>query len=315
MITPATQASARGPRSSIDSGLKIVPCVKTMLANGCRGTGGMRRRVSCVGFMLVIWTLGALVDGAAAQDVTGPLVRLVTVHSDPQRGDNYVVGNKFSVAVWFTEEIEITGSPTLDLTIGTETRRMRSRCPCVAGPGIGFEYVVQATDYDADGISVAPDALKLNGGKIVQQAIITPVPRGRSAALRARPAGGPRDLLALGPARRRRPRTPDQTCWHDVSRSRRRPGTLPSLETMGRRGSGAAITCAVSAQPAPLLGHPPQLRLPRKSRKPNGGTTARSRLTWPAGWRLRMDHGSPYLSDHSLTHAGHATYGRRCESY
>ena len=131
----------------------------------------MGRRVSCVGSMLVILTLGVLVEGTAAQDVTGPRVWNVTVHHDPQRGDTYVVGNTILVAVWFTEVVEITGSPTLDLTIGTETRRMRRPCPlCGAGPGINFEYVVQANDYDADGISVRPDALKLNGGKITDAA-------------------------------------------------------------------------------------------------------------------------------------------------
>ena len=56
----------------------------------------------------------------------------------------------------------------------------------------------------------------------MQQALITP--DSRSARLRrgsARPAGGPRDLLALGPALRTEgaaapsshTRSPDQTCW------------------------------------------------------------------------------------------------------
>ena len=128
------------------------PTINTVLANGCRGAGGMGRRVSCVGLMLVILTLGVLVEGTAAQDVTGPRVRRVTVHTDPQRGDTYVVGNTILVAVWFTEEIESTGSPTLDLTIGTETRRMRRPCSlCGGGPGISFEYVVQANDCTAPG--------------------------------------------------------------------------------------------------------------------------------------------------------------------
>lgn len=133
------------------------------------GKRTMNRRLSRV--VLVIWTLGVLVDSAAAQDVTGPRVNNVTVHSDPQDADTYVLGNKIRVTVWFTEEIEVTGSPTLDLQIGTETRQMTRPCPlCGGGPGINFEYVVQATDYDADGISVLANALKLNGGKVTDMA-------------------------------------------------------------------------------------------------------------------------------------------------
>ena len=148
------------------------PTINTVLANGCRGAGGMGRRVSCVGSMLVILTLGVLVEDTAAQDVTGPHVRLVSVHNDPQLEDTYVFGDKIAVVVWFTEEIEVTGSPTLDLTIGTETRRMTRSCvvSCKEISTISFEYVIQATDYDSDGISVAPDALKLNGGTVTDSA-------------------------------------------------------------------------------------------------------------------------------------------------
>ena len=131
----------------------------------------MNGRLYGAGFLLVASMLG-LVGGAAAQDLTGPRVSNVTIHRNPQGGDTYVLGNTISVVVWFTaDEMEVTGSPTLDLTIGTETRRMTIPCPlCGYGPGVGFEYVVQADDYDADGISVAPDALKLNGGRITDAA-------------------------------------------------------------------------------------------------------------------------------------------------
>ena len=37
-----------------------------------------------------------------------------------------------------------------------------------------------------------------------------------------------------------------------------------------------------------------------RSRQDSGGSTARSRRTWPVGLALRMDHGSQYLSDHFL---------------
>ena len=77
----------------------------------------------------------------------------------------------------------------------------------------------------------------------VQQAIITPVPRGRSAALRAQPAGGPHDPLALGPALRSRtggrPRRPltsthqrvDETAAIDESGQ---PDVVPDGDGYGR---------------------------------------------------------------------------------
>ena len=56
----------------------------------------------------------------------------------------------------------------------------------------------------------------------MQQAIITPVPRGRSAALRAR---------------RRRPRTPDPTCWRDET-------------TVRVKGRWCYLSRAINAAPA-----------------------------------------------------------------
>ena len=171
MIKPVTQASARGPRSSIDSGLTIVPCVKAILANGCRGTEGMRRRVSCVGLMLAILPLGVLVDGAAAQDVIRPSVNRISIGFPPQRGDTYVVGDRISLNVWFDEEILVTGFPHLELTIGTKTRVAAYDCKGCGGiTYLGFSYIVQADDYDADGIGVARDGLRLNGATVTDLA-------------------------------------------------------------------------------------------------------------------------------------------------
>ena len=132
----------------------------------------MRRRVSCVGLMLVILMLGVLVEGTAAQDVTGPSVRQIGFGNGPQRGDTYVVGNEISVIVWFDEELLVTGFPRLELTIGTKTRVMAyDDCRNCGGVTIlAFKYFVQADDYDADGIGVARDALSLNGATVTDLA-------------------------------------------------------------------------------------------------------------------------------------------------
>ena len=145
--------------------------VTTVLANGRRGTGGTGRRLSCVGSMLVILTLGVLVEGAAAQDVTGPSVRVISIGSGPPRGDTYAVGDHIRAAVGFDEEILVTGFPRLELTIGTKTRVMTYDCRGCSGiTTLQFVYIVQADDFDADGIGIAPDALSLNGATVTDLA-------------------------------------------------------------------------------------------------------------------------------------------------
>jgi hypothetical protein len=86
----------------------------------------------------------------------------------PQNGVTYVRGESLTVVVAFDEPVVVEGSPELMLTIGNET---------VAAAYAGtwadsepqfalFAYVVQAADRDGDGISIAADALRLNGGTI-----------------------------------------------------------------------------------------------------------------------------------------------------
>ena len=56
----------------------------------------------------------------------------------------------------------------MELTVGGLTRQatVRANSVRVGVQGLGFEYVVQANDQDADGISIAANAIRLNGGTI-----------------------------------------------------------------------------------------------------------------------------------------------------
>ena len=61
----------------------------------------------------------------------------------------------------------MTGSPQVALIIGTQTRQAAYSASW-DGRSAYFSYAVQEGDRDADGISIAADALALNGGAIGQ---------------------------------------------------------------------------------------------------------------------------------------------------
>ena len=107
------------------------------------------------------------VDGGVS-DAIGPAVDWLVPSPRPQNGVTYVRGESLTVVVAFDEPVVVEGSPELMLTIGDQTAPA-----AYGGTWLGseptwafFEYVVQAEDSDADGISIAADALRLNGGTI-----------------------------------------------------------------------------------------------------------------------------------------------------
>ena len=78
-------------------------------------------------------------------------------------------GDAITVELYWNELVTVTGAPRLALRIGTETRFARFR-EQVAGIVSVFEYVVDESDRDDDGISIAGDAIDLNGGTIRDEA-------------------------------------------------------------------------------------------------------------------------------------------------
>ena len=133
----------------------------------------MRKRVSLLVLLpIAILAVGGLVEDAAAQDATGPHVERVSFSQHPQRGDTYSLNNTIEVKVSFDEKIRIIGFPSLQLTVGTQTRVMEFHvCPnCGGGQSLYFRYTVQADDYDSDGVGIAADALSLNGATVTDLA-------------------------------------------------------------------------------------------------------------------------------------------------
>ena len=91
--------------------------------------------------------------------------QVVSVSIDPGGARAYVLGDSIDIKVAFSEVVHVTGQPTLAVAIGPATRRAR----LLRGSGtdtLTFRYVVQASDYDEDGIAIAAGPASLAGGTI-----------------------------------------------------------------------------------------------------------------------------------------------------
>ena len=116
-----------------------------------------------------VMPLCLLVGISVASEVASaqtPVVSGVTIDS-PVSGDTFELGEIITVNVTFDRDVEVTGFPNLELTIGSATpvKAWIQRPP---GPASTwrFTWVVLSADRDLDGISVGQNALMLNGGTI-----------------------------------------------------------------------------------------------------------------------------------------------------
>ncbi len=93
-------------------------------------------------------------------DSTAPTISSVT---GPANG-TYGVGQALNFTVNYSENVTVTGTPTIPLTIGA-TARTASYISGSGGTALVFRYTVQAGDNDSDGIASA-SPINLNGGTI-----------------------------------------------------------------------------------------------------------------------------------------------------
>ena len=107
----------------------------------------------------------------AQTDTTAPTVSSVAITSDT--GDDavyldddgvYGIGDKIEVTVTFSEDVTVTGSPQLELTVGSSAKNATYKS--TTDSKVVFSYAVAVGDSDADGISIAAEKLSLNGGSI-----------------------------------------------------------------------------------------------------------------------------------------------------
>ena len=120
--------------------------------------------------------LGKKVNGASGVPTVARMLYLEL----PASQATYVAGERLSVLVRFSRGVHVTGTPQLTIQVGAQARRAdhlpRLRAAQLLPQGNGFheeaenavyfEYVVQPSDVDDDGISVPANALTLNGGSI-----------------------------------------------------------------------------------------------------------------------------------------------------
>ena len=91
----------------------------------------------------------------------------VVIEGGPQEGDTYGAGEQIRIAVNFTDPVEVTGLPILDLRVGNRTRQVTwagrgSTSVCEGGyKSLEFGYLVQAEDLDNDGIAIGTNGLTL----------------------------------------------------------------------------------------------------------------------------------------------------------
>ena len=111
----------------------------------------------------------AAATAAYAEDAA-PAISSVTFHDSPARGGTYERGERVQVEVRFDRAVRATGKPRVALTIGTHTRYAPYSGSGGPSPDYSdtlyFDYIVQASDRDEDGISFAANALSLGGGTI-----------------------------------------------------------------------------------------------------------------------------------------------------
>ena len=142
----------------------------TIVRNGiARGSGGAIKNQA--------GTVDADLDYARKENLSGhkvhirPEVTSVSVASTPASGTSYVTGETIRIDLTFNRKVSVFtdgGTPTLGVVIGTRTRQA-SYTTTVGDDVVRFEYVVQATDSDSNGIQIYNNAITWNGGFIIRQ--------------------------------------------------------------------------------------------------------------------------------------------------
>ena len=102
------------------------------------------------------------VDGSRSDD-HAPAVATLSVERPP--GGTFAGGDKITVIFAINEGVTVTGAPRLALRIGPQTRfaTLRERWGTTS---LLFNYVVDESDRDDNGLSIDADAVDLNGGTI-----------------------------------------------------------------------------------------------------------------------------------------------------
>ena len=121
--------------------------------------------------IVALFGFGGPSPALAQTDSTAPTVSSVAITSDTGDDEVYLdddgvygIGDDIQVTVTFSENVTVTGSPQLELTVGS--RAKNAALKNTTDSKVVFSYTVAVGDSDTDGISMAADKLSLNGGSI-----------------------------------------------------------------------------------------------------------------------------------------------------
>ena len=103
-------------------------------------------------------------------DASPPAPVAVRIASTPAAGHHYGRDESIEVAVTFTEAVTVTGTPRVAVAMGSSHERYAYYRAGSGTRTLTFPFVVTARDTAENGISIAADALALNGGSIVDAA-------------------------------------------------------------------------------------------------------------------------------------------------
>ncbi len=134
-------------------------------------SGGTIRRMGTT-TDAVLGLSGHVISNSAAHKVAGntrttPVVKGMRITSTPAVGDTYLGGEAIEVEVEFVRSVYVGGTPQLALAVGDSTRQAEYNRRDATFTRVTFRYVVQATDADADGISVGTGALAVSASDTI----------------------------------------------------------------------------------------------------------------------------------------------------
>lgn len=99
------------------------------------------------------------------KDTLSPEVSSITAPLD----QTYLSGEVISFTVIFSEDVNVTGIPQIQLTIGAQTRAA-NYVSGTSTDSLIFEYIVDVSDEDGDGITLSSNVIELNSGTIIDLA-------------------------------------------------------------------------------------------------------------------------------------------------
>ena len=134
---------------------------------------------------------GHKVDGS---DTVAPTVSSIAVTSFPSDGNTYGTGDTIRIAVTFSEDVTVTGTPQLELEFygeGSANKLADYSSSNSSGANVVFEYTVAVGDSATDGLAIEANKLTLNDGTIQD-------PSGNNAELTHSAYGPDADHIVFG---------------------------------------------------------------------------------------------------------------------